>query len=461
MRTVPCARPATVRAVDPTNANGADAPLGAFVVESPLKDDKEVVVPSPTRLPQAGRSAPRFAFLDGLRGLAAFYVLLHHAALEAPATGLSAPAGLVRGLLRHGHFAVAVFIVLSGYCLMLPVARDPGQRLRGGVLGYLGRRARRIMPPYYAALIACWLLIALVPGLDRLDHARWDRALPATTPGVVVSHLLLVHNLDDRWIFKVDPPMWSVATEWQIYLLFPGLLALLRRYGLATTVAAAFAFGFALAALSNATGNPALNKLCPWYLGLFALGMAGATRGGTGGLPTSALGGALGRGHWWASHQYHPVAGGGRALVLGAIALVLAGLAMAGGTDRVVLILDLLIGTATAALITRCAHLSTRGERYPKRLILQLLEPRWLVGLGSFSYSLYLIHFPILAVGSLIFRAWGWGAELRLGALLLVVVPLCLVAAYGFHRAFERGFLPARENQVLPAAVAITSGAAV
>ncbi len=417
-------------------------------------------MPSPTRSPQGGLSAPRFAFLDGLRGLAAFYVLLHHAALEVPATGLSAPAGLVRGLLRHGHFAVAIFIVLSGYCLMLPVARDPDHRLRGGIVGYLGRRARRIMPPYYAALIACWLLIALVPGLDRLDHARWDRALPAMTPGVVVSHLLLVHNLDDRWIFKVDPPMWSVATEWQIYLLFPGLLALWRRHGLATSVATAFAFGFALAALSNATGNPALSKLCPWYLGLFTLGMAGAAtcQGGTGGLPTSVPG----RSHWWASHQCHPIMVRGRALVPGAIALVLAGVAMAGGTDRVVLILDLLIGAATAALITRCAHLSTRGAQHPKRLILRLLEPRWLVGLGSFSYSLYLIHFPILAVGSLILRGWGWGPELRLVALLLVVAPLCLVAAYGFHRAFERWLLPApAPSLVRQTPAALTSGAAV
>src|SRR5262245_54437637 len=97
----------------------------------------------------ASDSSPRLAFLDGLRGLAALYVVLHHAALEVSGGSFSRGSNLVRGLLRHGHFAVAVFIVLSGYCLMRPVAGDPLGRLRGGMWGYLGRRARRILPPYF------------------------------------------------------------------------------------------------------------------------------------------------------------------------------------------------------------------------------------------------------------------------------------------------------------------------
>src|SRR5438270_2616521 len=103
--------------------------------------------------------APRLPFLDGLRGLAAVYVVLHHAAMMVPPAGLGGVGSAARFVFRHGHYAVAVFIVLSGYCLMLPVARDPCGRLPGGVVGYLGRRARRILPPYYAALGLGWLLI--------------------------------------------------------------------------------------------------------------------------------------------------------------------------------------------------------------------------------------------------------------------------------------------------------------
>src|SRR4051812_10624228 len=104
-------------------------------------------MPAPPPPPRA----ERFDFLDGLRGLAALYVVLHHASQDVPAPMLRGWAAAARFLLRHGHFAVAVFIVLSGYCLMRPVARDASRQIRGGTLAYLRRRAWRILPPYYAA----------------------------------------------------------------------------------------------------------------------------------------------------------------------------------------------------------------------------------------------------------------------------------------------------------------------
>ena len=52
------------------------------------------------------------------------------------------------------------FIVLSGYSLMIPAARNGGE-LVGGFRRYIFRRARRILPPYYAALI-CSIALILV-----------------------------------------------------------------------------------------------------------------------------------------------------------------------------------------------------------------------------------------------------------------------------------------------------------
>ncbi len=174
---------------------------------------------------------PRFTFLDGMRGLTALYIVLHHAALTVPPRGLSGGALVIRFALRHGHAAVAVFIVLSGFCLMNSALANPGGVSPGGFWRYLGRRARRILPPYYAALAFCWLIVALVPALAKPSHSMWDRSLPTYEGGVVASHLLLIHNLSPQWIFKVQPPLWSVATEWQIYLFFPMLLALWKRFG--------------------------------------------------------------------------------------------------------------------------------------------------------------------------------------------------------------------------------------
>ncbi len=74
-----------------------------------------------------------YTHLDGIRGLAALFVVLYHTAAVAETEDLSRYIAHLFWFIRsHGHYAVTVFIVLSGYCLMLPVAyREDGQ-LRGG-----------------------------------------------------------------------------------------------------------------------------------------------------------------------------------------------------------------------------------------------------------------------------------------------------------------------------------------
>ena len=364
----------------------------------------------------AGPSRVRFAFLDGLRGLAALYVVLHHAAVEIPEWKLHKGPKLVWAAFSHGHYAVAVFIVLSGFCLTLPVARDPQGRLRGGFLSYLGRRARRILPTYYAALVFCVLMVALSPSLQNPGPSRWMHALPVFGTGVVLSHLALVHNLWAGWFFKIDPPAWSVATEWQIYLLFPALLALRRRAGSAATVAAGLAFGWALAWLSVPFGQPALWMLCPWYVGLFAMGMAAAVACTSG----ARLGGS------------RPLAWAFAALV------ALVGPLLLDPAHRDIMMIDPIVGAVSALLIVACARRAAEGR---SSRLLRLLESRRALSLGSVSYSLYLIHFPLLSLAAATMRARGLGAETQLILMLGVASPLCVLAARVFHRAFERPFL--------------------
>jgi len=375
---------------------------------------------SPPPVDRDGPPRVRHAFLDGFRGLASVAVLLHHAILESPASGQRRAAALLRGAIYHLHYAVAVFIVLSGFCLMLPVVRSGRDRLPGGFLAYLGRRARRILPPYYAALIFSWLLIAAVPVLRHPSGVRWDAALPATSAKVVATHLLLVHNLDLETVLKVDPPMWSVATEWQIYLLMPALLFLRSRQGIAATVAAGLGIGWGLAALATSVGNPALWLLSPWFLGLFAMGMAAAV--------ASESPAGVRRARLWPAIAWS-------LLALAALLVLTARKAI--GLDRMVL--DPIIGAATALLLWRCAARSARGE---SSAALRLLESRGAAALGSCSYSLYLTHYPLLALAGWSLRARGVGPGGQLAALLLVASPLCILAAALFARVVERPFLP-------------------
>jgi len=212
-------------------------------------------------------------FLDGLRGLAALYVVLGHLAFEEP---LGLPTFVHRCLviLEQGHFAVDVFIVVSGFCLMLPVLQSQDNQLRGGIKGFFWRRSRRILPPYYAALIISLLVIGVFFRTVHSDDPR-NFAAHAFTPGVLLSHLFLVHNLSQYWVAKIDSPMWSVATEWQIYVLFAFLLLpIWRRTGNIAVIGLAFSLGM-LPHLLHPHGYN-LDWAYPWFAGLFAFGMVGA-----------------------------------------------------------------------------------------------------------------------------------------------------------------------------------------
>lgn len=96
----------------------------------------------------------RLEYLDGLRGLAALYVVAHHVGIHVSFMKLESPiARCLWRIFDAGSLAVTVFIALSGYCLMLPVVRRVDGSLPGGFLKYIGRRAKRILPPYYLAIL--------------------------------------------------------------------------------------------------------------------------------------------------------------------------------------------------------------------------------------------------------------------------------------------------------------------
>ena len=70
------------------------------------------------------------AYLDGLRALAALLVVFHHIFFIVQPSSLPTTPGLGKSVqflfLLFGHDAVDIFIVLSGFCLMLPVVRGDG-----------------------------------------------------------------------------------------------------------------------------------------------------------------------------------------------------------------------------------------------------------------------------------------------------------------------------------------------
>jgi peptidoglycan/LPS O-acetylase OafA/YrhL len=388
-------------------------------------------------------SRPHLDYLDGLRGLAAIYVVLHHSYMEyayrGDGAGLSSMGRLFTLWLNSGQGPVDVFIVLSGYCLMIPVARTPEGILRGGVQQFLIRRARRILPPYYVALILTLLPQLLFPALRLSPHwpRHWSDHIPNITSHVIISHLFLLHNLSPYWNWEIDYPMWSIATEWQIYFLFPLLLLpVWRRFGLVPMVILAFAVGTGID-----IGWHRVDQAAPWLLGLFALGMAGAVVNFSNTPIVLRI------------REHTPW------IVLFALSLVIFWhftLHRPACDWNFNYVLDGLAGLATVfLLIYTTRHLTERQERATP-LLVRVMQSRPAVEIGIFSYSLYLIHAPFVALVFHLIQP----LHLTPGRMMLLLMgcalPLSLVFAYVFHRIFERPFMPGHpksEKQAAQAAV--------
>jgi peptidoglycan/LPS O-acetylase OafA/YrhL len=355
----------------------------------------------------------RVAGLDGLRGLAALYVVVNHI-FERAFPGYPADhapfwaAGFI-----YGRFAVVVFIVLSGLSLALAPARD-GWRL-DGVARFARRRAWRILPAYWAvlafSLAVAWLILP-PPG----------EAVP--DPHSVVANALLVQN-----VFPAATPnrsFWSIAIEAQLYVLFPLLLLVVRRRG-AVVMAAAVTLLVALVGIAVphiarldafATQSP------PDLAALFALGMVAA----------GIVAAGERRRSWpWAW------------FALAAAAPVLATIWWQGSvwTLDSLLWVDIALGPAIACLL---AALVTGRPA----LLVRLLDTRPLRSLGLSSYSLYLTHGPIVVVlyEKVVAGRVGHGGPSFLLA-LAVVVPATVLFARAFAAVFEipfqrhRGWPPA------------------
>jgi peptidoglycan/LPS O-acetylase OafA/YrhL len=367
-----------------------------------------------TQAATAGAGTPtrgRLSGLDGIRGLAALFVVLHHGWLMSY-PGYPANTGPAwTGWLIYGHLAVVVFIVLSGFSLAVGPARN-GWEL-GSLRRFAFRRAWRILPPYWPALVYS-LIVAwtLVPQ----PHSS-----PPTAKSVLIYGLLLQDVTDAP---SPNGAFWSIAIEAQLYFVLPLMLLLIRRVNaflmLAAVVVPVLAIGL-LTPHSNLVGM--LMRFTPQFAVGFALGVVAA--------------GVLGpnsRRRAWPWHW----------LALAAALPVLAVIALKGSVWTIThyFWIDLAISPAVALLL---AALATAR---PAPLV-RFLDTRPVRSLGSFSYSLYLTHSPVIVVTHELIVAPHIPRGLTAFLVTLAIgVPLALLVARLFAAIFE---LPFTRNKSWPA----------
>jgi peptidoglycan/LPS O-acetylase OafA/YrhL len=358
-------------------------------------------------------AASRLEYIDGLRALAALWVALHHAAeTSVPSVILKTPVlGPVVASLFFGQFPVMLFLMLSGFCLYYPYVRGSTRPSSLHYAVFLRRRWTRIAPPFLWAVVLCLPLVAF----PALHIGKWTD-VSTLDPYVIASHLLLIHNLIPTHATKIDYPMWSIGLEWQLYLLFPLMVLAFRRVGAAATFGATLLIAVAIRATYRQLPMPlgAVLHDGPFsYLEIFAVGMAAAAL---------AIHGRQLLPKW----------------VLGLIVLV--GLAIVRlGTGN-----GLVHDLATAAAFFAVLQLALN----PAGIVASALNSPWLVHLGVFSYSIYLVHAPLLHLSWFTLRRLDFSDDLNFVLLVVIFLPVIVAASYSFHCVFERPFMRLPSNRV-------------
>jgi peptidoglycan/LPS O-acetylase OafA/YrhL len=362
----------------------------------------QTTVTSPSN---ASAARTYYPHVEGLRGVAALYVFLFHlwqyGIAHAGAT-LTVLLPYTLPWMQFGHFAVSAFIVISGYCLGLPVAQRlnvPFDKVR-----FAKRRARRLGPAYVLALflsVIPFCMMAILLG----KHPNFGHIAVA-----IAAHLVLIHNWIPALTEYLNGPMWSIALECQIYVFFALLLIpVWKRFGVWAQLGVALVIGLA----PHFIFHGRFDYTIWWLLALFGMGVVAAQV--TANSPVRAP--------YWRL----------LALLAAAIAVVAITRSGDGTPDSQLWPADLVVGAAIALMFV-----TSDGEKLTWTARFLSLRP--IVILGTFSYSLYLVHGPLVALAAAFLQHINAGVTVSAITYVATIV-FVLVFAYGFFLIAERPFL--------------------
>jgi peptidoglycan/LPS O-acetylase OafA/YrhL len=308
----------------------------------------------------------RLRSLQGLRGIAALTVAVSHFLAAFYLTGKDAgtvleslrPVSHLFGILAHK--AVWIFFVLSGFVLTLQLDSRQHTYLR-----YLGSRLIRLYLPVWFAIVVNLSVIWTI-GQFGQKIEFWIGGDPEaiTFPGLVLEFLLV----PDGYYLG---PLWSL--KWEVVFSILAFAAwktgLFRKYPLITIVSAS-----ALSMLGEHLSNGWIK-----YLPMFIIGVA------------------LYHLHHnkWVNKKdtlsvFSEIGVLALAVFLPASGFVLTGLKELG-LENLRYVLDVPLSLLATSLLFFAL---SRG-----RFLKNVLSIKWLQFLGDISFSLYLLHAPIILLG--------------------------------------------------------------
>ena len=329
-----------------------------------------------------------------LRGFLAFYVLLHHVRnllwprmSEVPSgdTTLWLGSAVVNILGEWGLFSVLAFFVVSGFSIGMAYSR------KYEIPKFWKARVRRLYPAFLFSLLITAICYFL-------QHGNF------TGQGVnLVSTLLLQNGITFGGEFARNAPYWSLACEGLYYLLFPFLF--LGNYGAQRIFWIGLTSLVLFFLLENFRSVNALVYFPVWLAGLFASLKVNQR------ISLKATMSAVG------------IVG---ASMIAWILLDVKGRLTSPFNHGIALISS----GAMALLILKATQVSKN---------LPLMEVRKFF--GEISYSLYLVHYPILLLIAYYFPGVSMMKSM-VSSLLAIIASVG--AAYLAYRFFEKPFIKHR-----------------
>lgn len=355
---------------------------------------------------------PRYKSLDFWRGVACLTVVIYHSSFYAQISDKFTQT-LYKGIITHFRLGVAVFFVISGYCIA--AASDSTRRRPHSVRQYFGRRFRRIFPPYWILVVVSVVIVGLFSyagyGYMFADYDNHPIELPAT---LSLTQWIGNITLIEEWRYHIfgseqlyfQGHAWSLCYEEQFYAVC-GLILFLAPKRFFQGILFVSAAVFVLAAFKNYLPISGFFFDGSWLV--FAFGV----------LVYYRLNYAEGK---WAKVIDVSF------IFFAIFALVV----LLRRYDR--LSKDCFVGAMFALIIILLHRYDTKISNS------KILSP--ITFCGTMCYSLYLVHWMVVKLVSKLFAVWGYTDGYFT---LFVTIPVCVAFAvwvsWYFHIYVERRFL--------------------
>lgn len=193
--------------------------------------------------PESTHTAPtgdKLAVINGLRGIAVLGVIYHH--IGEPFTPAGWQTWQIAGLqlfpgtiLTNGWMGVKLFFLLSGFVLFLPYCQGKRQlETKSEIWEFYRRRADRLVPLY--------ALVVLV----GLSHTLMPEGPGRVVMWIVMMGTLLFPLHPRTFIPQPNWVLWSLGTEIYYSIIFPAIVKVINRFGMAKLLVGSFAISLAV-----------------------------------------------------------------------------------------------------------------------------------------------------------------------------------------------------------------------